>query len=86
MDSNEIQTRPPCKVMLRLEFERRIRGLSPTKLGHLLGVSQTRISNIERGHQRPGRLLALRLAKLLGVDDPHRLLEPVRSADESPDE
>jgi putative transcriptional regulator len=46
---------------------RAAKGWSQATLAHLVGVSQTTIWYIERGHRRPGPITRERIARLLGV-------------------
>ena len=46
---------------------RTAKGWSQTTLARMVGVSQTTIWYVERGHRRPGPITRERIARLLGV-------------------
>jgi len=51
--------------MLRLEYERRRKGLTQEQLAHLSGAAFTTINRIERGHTVPTERTLVRLTKAL---------------------
>ena len=50
-----------------IERERKVRGLTQSALGELLGVSRQTIISIERGRYNPSLALAFRLARYFGL-------------------
>lgn len=75
----EVRPAPVVKRLLRCEAERRKRGLSQVQVSKLVGTSQPRIAAIECGSARPGRSLALRLAKLFSLEKPEDVIDEVKS-------
>ena len=67
--------------MLGIQYFRKQQGLSQGQLADLVGTRQATISNIERGHQRPGDDLLGRIAQALGVVPAFALLQPVSTPD-----
>ena len=64
--------------MLRLQYERLIRGWSQAKLARLAGLHQPVVCLIELRRLRPNEDELHRLARALGVPPVPDLLEPVR--------
>ena len=50
-----------------IERERKVRGLTQSALGELLGVSRQTIISIERGRYNPSLALAFRLARYFAL-------------------
>jgi transcriptional regulator with XRE-family HTH domain len=63
--------------MLRVEYERRLRGMSQASLAEALGVSQSLVSHVERGGP-PGRHVALKIQRLFELPTPEACVEEVR--------
>lgn len=74
----DIEPLPVRRRILRLELERRKRGMNQVALARYLGTIQERISKIERGRQRPGKHLTSRLAKAFNVKQSAILFREVR--------
>ena len=49
-----------------IERERKVRGLTQSALGELLGVSRQTIISIERGRYNPSLALAFQIARVFG--------------------
>ena len=49
-----------------IERERKVRGLTQSALGELLGVSRQTIISIERGRYNPSMALAFQIARVFG--------------------
>lgn len=63
--------------MLRITFERRARGMNQTRLAALALISQADVSRLERGIERAYPAHLRRVAAVLGVRPPERLLEEI---------
>lgn len=55
--------------MGRLEYERRMRGMTTTELGKAIGYSVTMISRIERGHQKSYPKFRRKCAEFFGIPE-----------------
>jgi len=51
--------------------------MSQAEVAHAIGTARPRIAAIETGRRKPGRSLALRLAKLFDIPIPEKLIEDV---------
>lgn len=60
-------TKPAARLSNRLRVVRAERDLSQEQLARAAGVSRQTISSIETGQYCPSTLLALRVARVLGV-------------------
>ncbi|MBT9282303.1 MAG: helix-turn-helix domain-containing protein [Hydrogenibacillus schlegelii] len=55
--------------MTKIEFYRRLAGLSTVELAGRLGVHPSNLSHLERFHRKPWPRLRHRLAEVLGVPE-----------------
>lgn len=69
IDNEKAQRFWEVRSVTKLEFVRRITGLSQTELGRRIGVSPTNIVLVERGHRKPWPKLRRQLAEALGVPE-----------------
>jgi len=51
--------------------------MTQAEVARAIGTGQPRIAAIETGRQKPGRSLAIRLAKLFEIPIPEKLIEDV---------
>ena len=63
-----------------LALVRIVNGLTQLDLAAQAGVSRNTIVNLERGHHRPRRSTAIRIGRVLGLDDP-ALVFPLNEED-----
>lgn len=55
------------RLSTTLKLQRALRGLTQAELADMAGITRKSINAIETGHMVPSTILALKLAKALGV-------------------
>lgn len=55
------------RLSTTLKLQRALRGLTQAELAEMAGITRKSINAIEAGHMVPSTILALKLAKALGV-------------------